>query len=106
MCVFFIDSTESGHLFNALISIDIDAGPSGAGFEATTLKTVHFIIPLAGRYDTLKRFLGNFEKVCLASGENVKLAVILFKVARLWNVKIDLKFWILTRLEVSFNVEY
>ena len=44
------------------------------------MKTIHFIIPLAGRYETLKRFLGNFEKVCLLTAENVKLAVILFKV--------------------------
>ena len=43
------------------------------------MKTVHFIIPLSGRYETLKRFLANFEKVCLAPGDNVKLAVVLFK---------------------------
>ena len=48
--------------------------------EDIALKMVHFIIPLAGRYDTLKRFLNNFEKVCLVTGENVKLVVILFKV--------------------------
>lgn len=47
--------------------------------EFTSSKTVHFIIPLAGRYQTLKRFMNNFEKVCLANGDNVKLAVILFK---------------------------
>ena len=44
------------------------------------MKTIHFIVPLAGRYETLKRFLNNFDKVCLATGENVKLLVVLFKV--------------------------
>ena len=49
--------------------------------QLSTIKTIHFIVPLAGRYETLKRFLNNFDKVCLATGENVKLLVVLFKVS-------------------------
>ena len=49
--------------------------------QLSTTKAIHFIVPLAGRYETLKRFLNNFDKVCLATGENVKLLVVLFKVS-------------------------
>lgn len=55
-----------------------DDAPAERG-QLSTIKTIHFIVPLAGRYETLKRFLNNFDKVCLATGENVKLLVVLFK---------------------------
>lgn len=43
-----------------------------------TFPTVHFIIPLAGRYETFARFMENFEKICLKTQENVKLLVVYF----------------------------
>ena len=42
-------------------------------------KTIHFILPLAGRYLTFRKFMSNFENVCLKMDENAKLAVILFQ---------------------------
>jgi chondroitin sulfate synthase len=41
-------------------------------------KYIHFIVPLSGRFDTFKKFIKNFENVCLKTSENVKLALILF----------------------------
>jgi len=46
--------------------------------EKVHAKTIHLIIPLAGRYPTLKRFMTNLEKA-LVKGENIKTALILFK---------------------------
>ncbi|XP_028604235.2 chondroitin sulfate synthase 3 [Podarcis muralis] len=41
-------------------------------------KKIHILVPLTGRYDIFLRFMENFEKTCLISKQNVKLAVILF----------------------------
>lgn len=40
-------------------------------------KQISILVPLSGRYDTLVRFMENFEKVCLVPKQNVKLSVIL-----------------------------
>ncbi|XP_077988531.1 chondroitin sulfate synthase 1-like [Glandiceps talaboti] len=40
--------------------------------------TVHVVVPLAGRFDTFKRFMINFEKVFLQN-RNIKLAVVLYE---------------------------
>ncbi|XP_029941389.1 chondroitin sulfate synthase 3 [Salarias fasciatus] len=40
-------------------------------------RQVNVLVPLSGRYDTLVRFMENFEKVCLVPKQNVKLSVIL-----------------------------
>jgi chondroitin sulfate synthase len=52
-----------------------DLGQSRAPHNS---QIVHFILPLAGRFETFHRFLKNFENVCLKTGDNVNLAVILF----------------------------
>ncbi|XP_064620327.1 chondroitin sulfate synthase 1-like [Lineus longissimus] len=41
-------------------------------------RTVHFILPLAGRFEPFTRFLNNFENTCLKTGDKVELAVVLF----------------------------
>ncbi|XP_077988401.1 chondroitin sulfate synthase 1-like [Glandiceps talaboti] len=43
-----------------------------------TKDTVHFVIPLAGRPESFKRFMKNFEEVCIQQDDNVKLVVVLF----------------------------
>ena len=49
-------------------------------FDNSKLKeTIHFVIPLAGRLEIFQRFMDNFERICLAPGENVKMIVVLFK---------------------------
>nr|XP_002740525.1 PREDICTED: chondroitin sulfate synthase 1-like [Saccoglossus kowalevskii] len=45
-------------------------------------QTIHFVLPLAGRFETLKRFMQNFERTCLVTKEDVKLVVVLFKTAQ------------------------
>ncbi|XP_060917266.1 chondroitin sulfate synthase 3 [Labrus mixtus] len=40
-------------------------------------RKVNILVPLSGRYDTLMRFMENFEKVCLIPKQNVKLSLIL-----------------------------
>ncbi|XP_054010276.1 chondroitin sulfate synthase 1-like, partial [Hylaeus anthracinus] len=50
-------------------------------FEAedpVTDKTIHFVLPLAGRYEVFQRFLQNYEEVCLTNGEKTRLLVVLF----------------------------
>ncbi|RZF33774.1 hypothetical protein LSTR_LSTR015401, partial [Laodelphax striatellus] len=41
-------------------------------------KLINFILPLAGRFKTFKRFVKNFEEVCLEPRERVTLTVVLF----------------------------
>ena len=40
--------------------------------------TIHFILPLAGRFQTFLQFMNNLEEACLQYGEKVALAVMLF----------------------------
>lgn len=37
------------------------------------------MVPLSGRWETFKRFMRNYEDVCLKSGESTRLAVVLFE---------------------------
>lgn len=47
--------------------------------KKTPKETIHFILPLSGRFDIFKRFMANFEKQCLKLGEPIFLHVILYK---------------------------
>ncbi len=47
-------------------------------FASLVNKTIHFILPLAGRFQTFLHFMHNFEEVCLKTGEHVALALMLF----------------------------
>ncbi|XP_014667856.1 PREDICTED: chondroitin sulfate synthase 1-like [Priapulus caudatus] len=57
---------------------DADLPTAAAAAAGGAQTTVHFVLPLAGRYTTFKRFLSNFESACLRGEERVTLAVILF----------------------------
>ncbi len=46
----------------------------------TLSETIHFVLPLAGRFEIFQRFMQNFERTCLSPGEKVKLVVVLFKI--------------------------
>ncbi|XP_067010256.1 chondroitin sulfate synthase 1 [Anabrus simplex] len=41
-------------------------------------KLINFILPLAGRLETFKRFISVFEEVCLKNDEKVSLIIVLF----------------------------
>ncbi|XP_024085616.1 chondroitin sulfate synthase 1-like [Cimex lectularius] len=41
-------------------------------------KLINFILPLSGRFEVFRRFISNFEDVCLKNNENVALIVVLF----------------------------
>ncbi|XP_017893539.1 chondroitin sulfate synthase 1 [Ceratina calcarata] len=41
-------------------------------------KTIHFILPLSGKYEVFQRFLQNYEEICLAGGEKTSLLVVLY----------------------------
>ena len=43
-----------------------------------TDKKIYFILPLAGRLPVFQRFLQSYERVCLQTGLNVRLVVVLF----------------------------
>lgn len=44
----------------------------------STSEKINFIIPLSGRFHIFKRFMKNFEKVCLVTNERVSLTITLF----------------------------
>uniref|UniRef100_A0A0A9XJK2 Hexosyltransferase n=1 Tax=Lygus hesperus TaxID=30085 RepID=A0A0A9XJK2_LYGHE len=47
-------------------------------YESINDRTINFILPLSGRFDTFRRFVQNFETVCLNNREKVSLMVIMF----------------------------
>ncbi|XP_003704206.1 chondroitin sulfate synthase [Megachile rotundata] len=55
-------------------------------------KTIHFVLPLSGRYEVFQRFLQNYEEVCLTSGQKTALLVVLYqhKTENSFNRTIDL----------------
>lgn len=55
-------------------------------------KTINFVLPLSGRYEIFRRFLQNYEDICLTSGEKTSLLVVLYqhKSADSFNKTIDL----------------
>lgn len=42
-------------------------------------KIINFILPLSGRYEIFRRFLQNYEDICLTSGEKTSLLVVLYQ---------------------------
>ena len=47
--------------------------------EMIEMKTINFVVPLAGRWDIFERFMLNYETICLKTNENVKLVIVLFE---------------------------
>ena len=47
--------------------------------EMIEMKTINFVVPLAGRLDIFERFMLNYETICLKTNENVKLVIVLFE---------------------------
>ncbi|KAK9506598.1 hypothetical protein O3M35_008499 [Rhynocoris fuscipes] len=45
-------------------------------------KVINFILPLSGRFEIFRRFIRNFEDVCLKNEERVSLTVVLFPSAK------------------------
>ena len=46
--------------------------------SATDRQRIHLIVPVSGRRETLRRFLANYERVCLSQQERTELLVVLF----------------------------
>ena len=42
-------------------------------------KWVNFVVPLTGRWEIFKRFMRNYERVCIERGERTRLVVVLFE---------------------------
>lgn len=42
-------------------------------------KIINFILPLSGRYETFRRFIKNYEEVCLENDERTALVLLLFR---------------------------
>ncbi|XP_076241857.1 chondroitin sulfate synthase isoform X2 [Calliopsis andreniformis] len=55
-------------------------------------KSIHFILPLSGRYEVFQRFLQNYEEICLMNDEKTTLSIILYqhKTENTFNQTIDL----------------
>ncbi|KAK6171968.1 hypothetical protein SNE40_018384 [Patella caerulea] len=45
-------------------------------------ETIHFVMPLSGRLKIFERFMKNYEEICLLTGENAQLHVVLYKSER------------------------
>ncbi|XP_066583184.1 chondroitin sulfate synthase 1 [Prorops nasuta] len=41
-------------------------------------KTIHFVLPLSGRFEVFQRFLKNYEEICLTTGEKTELTVVVY----------------------------
>ncbi|XP_064164106.1 chondroitin sulfate synthase 3 [Anguilla rostrata] len=52
-------------------------GGGGAAARGGQQRKVHVLVPLTGRYDVFVRFMENFERTCLATGQSVRLSVVL-----------------------------
>lgn len=63
------------HIYNS--NQEENQGP--LEFSSYMNRTVHFIMPLAGRFQIFLHFMNNFEEVCLKTNEKVALAVMLFR---------------------------
>lgn len=50
-------------------------------YKKLSMKTINFVLPLTGRWDIFKRFIENFEIVCLnnPNEENIRLVIVLFE---------------------------
>ncbi|BES87226.1 Chondroitin [Nesidiocoris tenuis] len=46
--------------------------------ETNEDKTIHFILPLSGRFDTFRRFVQTYETECLKTKERASLTVVLY----------------------------
>ncbi|XP_006771836.1 PREDICTED: chondroitin sulfate synthase 1, partial [Myotis davidii] len=73
------ESGSLSFLSNSLKRL-VPFGLPGAGNERKEPKEtkINVLIPLSGRFDMFARFMGHFEKTCLAPNQNVKLVVLLF----------------------------
>jgi predicted glycosyltransferase involved in capsule biosynthesis len=63
-----------GDLDSRVVTYDFTIGPTVID------NVINFVVPLIGRHEPFKRFIRNFENVCLRTNENVEIAVVLF-----WN---------------------
>lgn len=70
------DTQSFSFLSNSLKMLSSFQGTKETGILGD--KKIHILVPLTGRYDIFLRFMENFEKTCLISNQNVKLAIILF----------------------------
>lgn len=52
-------------------------------------KWINFVVPLTGRWEIFKRFMSNYERVCLERGERTRLAVVLFENERTPRIRDD-----------------
>lgn len=52
-------------------------------------KWINFVVPLTGRWEIFKRFMLNYERVCLERGERTRLAVVLFENERTPRIRDD-----------------
>lgn len=74
-----LEFREEGESLEETISTAKQRPLSMISDDATSNKMVHFILPLAGRYDSFLRFTKTFEDICLKSNGKVSLSVVLFK---------------------------
>lgn len=67
---------SQNNLSSELPNRDVVSSKVYSSFED---ETIHFILPLSGRFDTFQRFMSVYEDVCLKNKANVALYVSLFK---------------------------
>lgn len=53
--------------------------PIFPSISAPKRQTINFILPLSGRYESFERFLKLYEEICIKSGEQTRLYVVLYK---------------------------
>ena len=76
------DSSSSGSLVNTRLELMRMNGSPDQDFyvqKSLASKWINFVVPLTGRWEIFKRFMLNYERVCLQRGERTRLAVVLFE---------------------------
>ncbi len=59
-------------------NVATDTQQEGSTLRTLLNKTIHFILPLAGRFQTFLQFMNNVEEACLQFEEKVVIVVMLF----------------------------
>ncbi|XP_044579709.1 chondroitin sulfate synthase 1 isoform X1 [Cotesia glomerata] len=72
------DQTRQRNFPNFYSTFLFNFPPSKPEEDPVEDKTVHLVVPLSGRFKTFKRFIKNYEQVCLSTNAKTELLVILY----------------------------
>ncbi|CAD6241274.1 GSCOCG00002607001-RA-CDS [Cotesia congregata] len=72
------DQTRQRNFPNFYSTFLFNFPPSKPEEDPVEDKTVHLVVPLSGRFKTFKRFIKNYEQVCLSTNAKTELLIVLY----------------------------